>query len=48
MKTYNVTLNFTEYIEAESEEAAIEELSERYNIKEKYFFAAELEEENNE
>ena len=36
MKNYLVMLNFMEYIEAESEDEAIEKFSEMYDIKEKY------------
>ena len=41
MKNYLVMLNLMEYIEAESEDEAIEKFSEMYDIKEKYLFASE-------
>lgn len=41
MKRYLVMLDFMEYIEAESEDEAIEKFSEMYDIKEKYLFARE-------
>ena len=41
MKNYLVMLNFMEYIEAESEDEAIEKFSEMYHIKEKYLSASE-------
>lgn len=44
MKEYMVGLNFMEPIEADSEEQAKEFFSERYDIKEKYLFAYEIEE----
>ena len=45
MKNYLVMLNFMEYIEAESEDEAIEKFSEMYDISEKYL-SANVEEEN--
>ena len=41
MKNYLVMLNFMKYIEADSEDEAIEKFSEMYDIKEKYLFASE-------
>ena len=48
MKTYLVGLNFMDNIEAESEEMAILEFSEKYRIREKYLFAQEQVEESEE
>ena len=42
MKKYLIGLNFMDYIEAESEEAAIEKFSEQYEIKEKFLFVADV------
>ena len=39
---YLIGLNFLDYIEAESEEAAIEKFSEQYDIKEKFLFVADV------
>ena len=42
MKKYLIGLNFMDYIEAESEEEAIEKFSEQYEIKEKLLFVADV------
>ena len=39
---YLIGLNFLDYIEAESEEEAIEKFSEQYDIKEKFLFVADV------
>ena len=39
---YLIGLNFMDYIEAESEEEAIEKFSEQYDIKEKFLFVADV------
>ena len=39
---YLIGLNFLDYLEAESEEAAIEKFSEQYDIKEKFLFVADV------
>ena len=42
MNKYLIGLNFMDYIEAESEEEAIEKVSEQYDIKEKFLFVADV------
>ena len=42
MKKYLIGLNFMDYIEAESEEEALEKFSEQYEIKEKLLFVANV------
>ena len=42
MNKYLIGLNFLDYIEAESEEAAIEKFSEQYDIKEKFLFVSDV------
>ena len=42
MSKYLIGLNFMDYIEAESEEEAIEKFSEQYDIKEKFLFVADV------
>ena len=42
MNKYLIGLNFLDYIEAESEEEAIEKFSEQYDIKEKFLFVADV------
>ena len=39
---YLIGLNFMDYIEAESEEEALEKFSEQYEIKEKFLFVADV------
>lgn len=41
-KKYLIGLNFMDYIEAESEEEAIEKFSEQYDIKEKFLFVSNV------
>ena len=42
MNKYLIGLNFMDYIEAESEEEAIEKFSEQYDIKEKFLFVSDV------
>ena len=42
MNQYLIGLNFLDYIEAESEEEAIEKFSEQYDIKEKFLFVSDV------
>ena len=42
MNKYLIGLNFLNYIEAESEEEAIEKFSEQYDIKEKFLFVSDV------
>lgn len=42
MNKYLIGLNFMDYIEAESEEEAIEKFSEQYDIKEKFLFVSNV------
>ena len=42
MKKYLIGLNFMDYIEAESEEEALEKFSEQYEIKEKFLFVSDV------
>ena len=42
MRKYLIGLNFMDYIEAESEEEAIEKFSEQYDIKEKFLFVSDV------
>ena len=42
MNKYLIGLNFLDYIEAESEEEAIEKFSEQYEIKEKFLFVCNV------
>ena len=42
MRKYLIGLNFLDYIEAESEEEAIEKFSEQYDIKEKFLFVSNV------
>ena len=42
MTKYLIGLNFLDYIEAESEEEALEKFSEQYDIKEKFLFVSDV------
>ena len=42
MNKYLIGLNFMDYIEAESEEEALEKFSEQYEIKEKFLFVSDV------
>ena len=42
MNKYLIGLNFMDYIEAESEEEAIEKFSEQYDIKEKFLYVSDV------
>ena len=42
MSKYLIGLNFMDYIEAESEDEAIEKFSEQYDIKEKFLFVSDV------
>ena len=42
MSKYLIGLNFMDYIEAESEDEAIEKFSEQYDIKEKFLFVSNV------
>ena len=42
MNKYLIGLNFMDYIEAESEEKALEKFSEQYEIKEKFLFVSDV------
>ena len=42
MNKYLIGLNFLDYIEAESEEEALEKFSEQYEIKEQFLFVSDV------